>query len=119
MTDRYGMRQLSSSCGLIAAILKRHNERRDGKKLSAFKDFEMAETESALMYYLDDITNTPNPMATAAEKLFDLGSNIFNSLLKENSGMYFYIGGINVYYDTEYPGNNLFVLKTISINDRC
>jgi len=115
MTDRYGMRQPSSSCGLIAAILKRHNERRDGKELSAFKDFEMAETESALMYYLDDITNTPYPMATAAEKLFDLGSKIFDSLLKESSGRYFYIGGINVDYDSEYPENNLFVPKTISI----
>ena len=73
MSDRYGMRHPSSSCGLLAVILKRHDERCDGKELSAFKDFEMAETENSLMPYLDDITNTPYPMATAAEKLFELG----------------------------------------------
>jgi len=115
MTDRYGMRQPSSSCGLIAAILNRHNERRQGKELSAFKDFEMAETERALIPYLDEITTSPYPMAAAAEKLFVLGAEIFDALLKENGGRYFYIGGINVDYDAEHPKNNLFVPKTICV----
>ena len=109
MTDRYGMRQPSSSCGLLAAILKRHDERSDGKEPSPFKDFEMAETERVLMPYLDDISNTPFPMAAAADKLFELGYDIFDSFFRENGGRHFYIGGINVDYDAENPKNNLFV----------
>jgi CheY-like chemotaxis protein len=115
MTERYGKRQASSSCGLIAAILKRHGDRRIGMELSPYKDFEMAETERALLPYLDDIINTPYPMAAAAEKLFELGAEIFNSLFMENGGRYFYIGGINVDYDAEHPEKNLFVPKTLCI----
>jgi len=115
ITDRYGMRQPSSSCGLIAAILSRHCERRKGREPSAFKDFEMAEAEKALMPYLDEIITTPYPMATAAEKLFELGAEIFDALLKENGGRHFYIGGINVDFDAEHPENNLFVPKTVCV----
>jgi CheY-like chemotaxis protein len=115
MTDRYGMLQPSSSCGLLAAILNRHGDRRQGKEPPAFKDFEMAETERALLVHLDDILNSPHPMASAAEKLFDLGAGIFDALLRENGGRYFYIGGINVDYDAERPENNFFVPKTICI----
>ena len=115
MTDRHGMRQPSSSCGLIAALLKRHNDRRQGKVPPDLKDFEMMETERALLPHLNEIINTPYPMATAAERLFALGSDIFDSLLRENGGRYFYIGGINVDYDAKYPENNLFVPKTICI----
>jgi CheY-like chemotaxis protein len=115
MTDRYGMRKPSSSCGLLATILNRHNERRAGKELLSFKDFEMMETEKALMPYLVDISDAPYPMATAAEKLFELGSNIFDSLLLENGGRSFYIGGINVDYDAEHPEKNLFIPKNIII----
>jgi CheY-like chemotaxis protein len=115
MTDRYGMRQPSSSCGLLATILKRHGDRRKGKELSTFQDFEMAETEKVLLPHLDDIINTQYPMASAAEKLFELGTDIFDSLLMENGGRYFYIGGINVDYDAEHPEKNLFVPKTLCI----
>ena len=115
MTDRYGMRQPSSSCGLLAVILNRHAERCNSKHLPAFNDFEMAEAEKALMDHLDDIISTPYPMAAAAEKLFELGSVIFDALLMENGGRYFYIGGINVDYDAERPENNFFVPKTLCI----
>jgi CheY-like chemotaxis protein len=115
ITDRYGMRQPSSSCGLIAAILNRHHDRREGKELSPFKDFEMAETEKALLPYLDEIIIAPYPMAAAAEKLFELGSDIFDALLRENCGRHFYIGGINVDYDNAHPENNLFVPKALFV----
>ena len=115
MTDRYGMRQPSSSCGLIAAILNRHHDRRKGKEFSPFKDFEMAETEKALLPYLDEIIIAPYPMAAAAEKLFELGSDIFDALLRENCGRHFYIGGINVDYDNAHPENNLFFPKALFV----
>jgi two-component system response regulator (stage 0 sporulation protein F) len=115
MTDRYGMRQPSSSCGLVAAVLKRHNDRRRGKEPAPFKDFEMRETEQALLPFLDEILTTPHPMAAAAEKLFELGAKIFDTLLRENGARSFYIGGINVDYDADNPENNLFVPKTICI----
>jgi len=115
MTDRYGMRKPSSSCGLLAAILKRHEERQNNNEPPVLKDFEMNETEKALIPYLDEITLNPYPMAAAAEKLFELGCTIFDSLLKKNGGRSFYIGGINVDYDAEHPANNLFVPKTICI----
>ena len=115
MTDRYGMRQPSSSCGLLAAILDRHEDRRKGMGKQNFKDFEMAETEKALMPYLEEIIETPYPMAAAAEKLFELGCNVFDTLLKDSGGRSFYIGGINVDYDAEHPENNLFVPKTLCI----
>jgi two-component system response regulator (stage 0 sporulation protein F) len=115
MTDRYGMQQPSSSCGLLSAILNRHDDRRKGKIIPVFKDFEMAETERVLMPYLDGIAKAPYPMAAAAERLFELGANIFDSMLKENGGRYFYIGGINVDYDAENPENNLFVPKILCI----
>jgi hypothetical protein len=67
------------------------------------------------MPHLDGIINTPYPMASAAEKLFELGAGIFEVLLMENGGRYFYIGGINVDYDAEHPENNFFVPKTICI----
>jgi hypothetical protein len=54
-------------------------------------------------------------MAAAAEKLFELGAKIFDTLLRENGARSFYIGGINVDYDADNPENNLFVPKTICI----
>lgn len=115
LTDRYGMRQPSSSCGLVAAILKRHGERGNGRKPPDFKDFEMRETERALAPYLDEIAAGAHPMAVAAEKLLGLGADIFDSLLLESGSRSFYIGGINVDYDSNKPENNLFVPKTIRI----
>ena len=115
MTDRYGMRQSSTSCGLLAAILNRYNDRQKGMLTPPFKDFEMRETEKTLLPYLEKIIKTPYPMAAAAEKLFELGYDIFDSLLRDNGGNFFYIGGINVDYDAEHPKNNLFVPKALCI----
>lgn len=117
MTDRYGMRKPSSSCGLLAAILKRHNDRLKGKDPAALQDFEMNETEKALMPYLDAIQATPYPMAAAAEKLLEVGGEIFDSLLSKSGARFFYIGGINVDYDAQYPENNFFVPKSTVIYD--
>jgi len=118
MTDRYGMHRPSSSCGLLAAILNRHTERRQGNEPADFEDFEMNATEKALLPYLDDITNAPYPMAAASEKLFDLGSDIFAALLLKNDGRTFYIGGINVDFDAQNPENNFFVPKSICIYEQ-
>jgi len=115
MTERHGMRQPSTSCGLLAAILNRHEDRKKGLEPDSFTDFEMRETERALLPYLVEISNTPYPMASAAEKLFDLGCSIFDSLLRNTGGRSFYIGGINVDYDAEHPENNLFVPKVLCI----
>ena len=115
MTDRFGMREPSSSCGLVGAILSRHEMRRQGGQPAPFRDFEMLETERALMPYLEEIFITPHPMATAAEKLFELGAAIFDKLLRTNGGRSLYIGGINVDFDAEQPENNFFIPKTLRI----
>lgn len=115
VTERYGMRQPSSSCGLIASILQRYHDRQKSKKLSIFKDFEMAETEKALLPYLEEITSLPYPMASAAEKLFELGYGIFDALLRNSCGRHFYVGGINIDYDAAHPENNLFSPKTLVV----
>ena len=78
-------------------------------------DYEMRETEIALMPYLGGIAERPYPMAAAAETLFDLGYAVFDSLLKFFNCKSLYIGGINVDYDAEHPENNFFVPKTICI----
>jgi CheY-like chemotaxis protein len=115
MTDRYGMRRPSTSCGLVAAILNRHEDRLSGKKVPVFQDFEMAETEKALMPHLDEIKNSDHPMAAGAEKLYELGQKIFDVLLRTNGKKSLYIGGINVDCDAAYPQNNLFVPKKFTI----
>jgi len=114
-TERYGMRETSSSCGLLAEILSRHEDRQKGFKPLCFMDYEMRKTEIALMPYLDGIAERPYPMAAAAETLFDLGYAVFDSLLKFFNCKSLYIGGINVDYDAEHPENNFFVPKTICI----
>lgn len=113
MSDRYGMRRPSTSCGLVASILDRHDDRLKGCEVPDFKDFEMAETEKALKPYLTEIKKATHPMAAGAEKLFELGSKIFDTLLRSNGQRSFYIGGINVDFDAEHPENNLFVPKKI------
>jgi hypothetical protein len=115
LTDRYGMRKPGSSCGLLAGILARHKDRKAGSVLQDLGDFEMNEVEKALLPHLDEISSTPYPMASAAEKLLELGSEVFDSLLRESGDRCFYIGGINVDYDAEHPENNIFVPKTICI----
>jgi hypothetical protein len=115
MADRYNVRNPSASCGLIASILNRHSDRRNGKYVPFFKDYEMHETETALMPYLDEIKKDAHPMASAAEKVFDLGARVFETILMESETQTFYIGGINVDTDTEDAGNNFFILKTVCI----
>ncbi|MCL7487603.1 MAG: response regulator [Desulfobulbaceae bacterium] len=113
MTDRYGMKKPSASCGLLAAILKRHNDRRNGIIPPVLRDFEMHETEKALLPHLDKIQETAYPMAAIAEKLQELGCDIFDALLKESGTKSIYIGGINVDYEAENPANNFFVPKKV------
>jgi len=115
LTDRYGMRQPSSACGLLAVVLKRYRDSCAGKVPAEFRDFEMRETEKALGPHLAEIVESAHPMAAAAEKLLELGTDIFDALLMKCGGRSFYIGGINVDYDHVNPGNNLFVPKTIRI----
>lgn len=115
MTERFGMRQSSTSCGLLAAILNRHEDRKKGLKIPSFKDFEMREAEIALLPHLAEISAKPSPMAAAAETLFDIGQSVFDSLLKFYNGRSLYIGGINVDFDAAHPENNFFVPKKISI----
>jgi len=115
MTERYGMWEPSSSCGLLAEILSRHEDRQKGFKPPFFLDYEMRETETALIPYLGEIADRPYPMAAAAEILFDLGRAVFDSLLKFYNCKSLYIGGINVDHDAEHPENNFFVPKTICV----
>ncbi len=75
----------------------------------------MGEVEKALLPHLDGIVSAPYPMAAAAEKLLELGAGVFGDLLAESGIKAVYIGGINVDYDANQPGNNLFVPKTATI----
>ncbi|MEJ2247275.1 MAG: hypothetical protein P8Y80_14540, partial [Acidobacteriota bacterium] len=115
MTERYNMRNPGASCGLLASILNRDSDRRKGKYVPFFKDYEMHETEISLMPYLDEIKKSAHPMAAAAEKVFDLGSGMFETILRENDIPSFYVGGINIDNDAVDAGNNYFILKTAYI----
>ena len=115
--DRYGMRNPGSSCGLLAGILARHKERKAGNNVGDLKDFEMYETEKALLPYLDEIEAHPYPMAAAAEKTFEIGATLFDSLIEKSDMKVCYIGGVNIDNDAAAPGNNLFVLKEARIYD--
>ncbi len=115
LTDRYGMQKPGSSCGLLAGVLARHKDRKAGKVLRDLSDFEMNEVEKALLPYLEEISSNPYPMAAAADKLLELGSRVFDSLLRESGIKAVYIGGINVDSDAENPENNFIVAKTASI----
>ena len=56
-------------------------------------------------------------MAAAAEKVFELGSMVFDSLLEKSDMKTCYIGGINIDNDAASPENNFFVLKEARIYD--
>ena len=75
----------------------------------------MNEAEKVLLPYLDEISSNPYPMAAAAEKLLELGSEVFDSLLRQSGMKAVYIGGINLDYDAVHPENNFFVPKTAGI----
>lgn len=111
LTDRYGMRQQSPSCGLLALILARHKKRGDGQSVPELRDFEMNRTEQALIPYLDDIAAEEFPMAAIADRVLLLGYDIFDPLLQEQVERALYIGGINVDYAPEVPERNFFVPK--------
>jgi len=110
LTDRYGMREQSPSCGLLSGILSRHKRRREGEIVPELQDFEMNRTEKVLEPYLDEIAAAEHPMAAIADRVFDLGHDIFDNLLKDYDRV-FYIGGINVDYIAEVPEKNFFVPK--------
>ncbi|MFA5719232.1 MAG: response regulator [Desulfobulbaceae bacterium] len=115
LTDRYGMREQSPSCGLLALILARHKQRMNGQTVGALGDFEMGEAEKVLRPYLDDIAAAEYPMAAIADRLLDLGCEVFDRLLAGNVERALYIGGINVDYAPEVPEKNFFVPKTARI----
>ncbi|MDW7771784.1 MAG: response regulator [Desulfobulbaceae bacterium] len=115
LTDRYGMRAQSPSCGLLANILSRHRQRKDGQSVGDLQDFEMNQTEKVLRPYLDEIAAAEYPMAAVADRLLYLGYDIFDSLLKDHVERAVYIGGINVDYAPEVPERNFFVPKIACI----
>ncbi|MDH3327949.1 MAG: response regulator [Desulfobulbaceae bacterium] len=110
LTDRYGMREQSPSCGLLANIISRHKQNKK-KSVAELQDFEMNQAEKVLKPYLDEIVATDYPMASIADKLLDLGFEIFDGLLRDNVERALYIGGINVDYAPENPEKNFFVPK--------
>jgi hypothetical protein len=57
-----------------------------------FADFEMRVTEKTLLPHLEKIIKTPYPMPAVAEKLFDLGYDIFDSVFRDNGGIFLYRG---------------------------
>lgn len=111
LTDRYGMREQSASCGLLANILARYKKSREGKTVSDLQDFEMYQAEKVLTPYLEEIAAAEYPMATIADKLLDLGFEVFDGLLMKHVERALYIGGINVDYAPENPEKNFFVPK--------
>jgi CheY-like chemotaxis protein len=115
LTDRYGMREQSPSCGLLAGILSRHKRRRDGQIVPELQDFEMNRTENVLVPHLDEIAAAEYPMAAIADRVLDLGYDLFDGLLKQHAERVFYIGGINVDYAPEVPEKNFFVPKIACI----
>ncbi|MFH1216894.1 MAG: response regulator [Pseudomonadota bacterium] len=115
VTDRYGMAEASSSCGLLAGIIARHRKRRDNQPVAELQDFEMNQAEKVLQPFMDDIIAAEHPMAAIADRLLDLGYGVFDNLLKDNVERAFYIGGINVDYDPQHPGKNLFIPKVACV----
>lgn len=111
LTDRYGMRQQSASCGLLANIISRHHKSKEGQSIGELQDFEMNQAERVLKPYLEEIVATDYPMASIADKLLDLGFEVFDGLLSNNMERALYIGGINVDYAPENPEQNFFVPK--------
>lgn len=111
LTDRYGMSEQSPSCGLLAKIISRHRERIERGSVEDLRDFEMDQAERALKPFLDTIIAAEYPMASIADRLLGLGSEVFDRLLRNNMHRVFYLGGINVDYDPEHPEKNFFVPK--------
>jgi CheY-like chemotaxis protein len=117
VTERFGIKEPSPSCGLLAGILARHRKRKAGDEPARLNDFEMRETENVLLPYLDEIEESPYPMAATAEKLLELGHSVFDRLIGERNGRAIYVGGLNVDYDPTHPGNNFFVPKYLYAYD--
>jgi|GEM_PF-366556 len=111
LTDRYGMREQSPSCGLLAHVLARHRKRLDGQSVGELQDFEMNQAERVLQPYLDDIAAAEYPMAAIADRVLSLGYDLFDPLLQAQVERALYIGGINVDYAPEVPEKNFFVPK--------
>jgi CheY-like chemotaxis protein len=118
LAERYGMRQESASCGLLAGILARHRKRTEGEVIADFRDYEMQQAEISLSPYLDEIAATDYPMATIADRLLELGHDVFDGLLREHAERALYVGGINVDCTPETPERNFFVPKIACVYDR-
>lgn len=114
-TDRYGMQKPGSSCGLLATIINRHMERKAYGSTVELKDFEMREAEKILAQYLDEIIATEYPMVSIADKLLDLGCELFDLLLSYHKGRVIYLGGINIDITPENPEKNLFLPRFVSV----
>lgn len=117
LTERFGIKEPSPSCGLLAKILARHKERTSGADPGPLRDFEMRETEDALLPYLDEMAQSRFPMAATAEKTLELGFAVFDRLIAETGGRAIYVGGLNVDYDPVHPNNNFFVPKYLYAYD--